>query len=211
VNLEPLWELRLVTPRLVLRLPTDDELDKLFAVAEAGIHPPEDMPFEVAWTDDLQRDRFLDFHRAAWTEWTPEKWTCNLVAFRKGEPIGTQEISGENFAETHEIGTGSWLGAAFQGMGYGTEQRAAVLELAFHGLGAEQATSGVHVSNIASQRVSEKLGYRQTGIGEVAPRGEPVPHYYYRLDATDWHSPVPVDLAGLAPCLPLFGAFPRTG
>jgi RimJ/RimL family protein N-acetyltransferase len=211
VNVEALWELRLVTPRLVLRLPTEDELHELFAVAEAGIHPPEEMPFAVAWTDDLQRERFVDFHREAWALWAPEKWTCNLVTFLDGKPIGTQELSAENFAETREVGTGSWLGAPFQGQGYGTEQRAAVLELAFRGLGAEAATSGAVEHNIASQRVSAKLGYAQTGTRELAPRGEPVTHYDYRLEAGEWRSPIPVELVGLSGCLPLFGVLPRSG
>jgi RimJ/RimL family protein N-acetyltransferase len=211
VNVEALRELRLVTPRLVLRLPTEDELHELFVVAEGGIHPPEEMPFAVAWTDDLQRERFVDFHREAWAQWTPEKWTCNLVTFLDGKPIGTQEISAENFAETREVGTGSWLGAPFQGQGYGTEQRAAVLELAFRGLGAVAATSGALEDNIASQRVSAKLGYRQTGTRKLAPRGEPVTHYDYRLEADEWHSPIPVELVGLPGCLPLFGVLPRPG
>ncbi len=211
MNVAALWELRLVTPRLVLRLPTEDELHELFAVAEAGIHPPEEMPFAVAWTDDLQRERFVDFHREAWALWTPEKWTCNLVTFLEGKPIGTQEISGENFPEKREVGTGSWLGAPFQGHGYGTEQRAAVLELAFRGLGAKAATSGAVEHNIASQRVSAKLGYSQTGTRELAPRGEPVTHYDYRLEAGDWRSPIPVELVGLGGCLPLFGVLPLSG
>jgi RimJ/RimL family protein N-acetyltransferase len=211
MNLEPPWGLQLLTPRLMLRLPTESELDELFALAEEGIHPPEEMPFEVAWTDDLQHESFTAFHRNAWATWTAEKWTCNLVAFLDGKPIGTQEISAENFAEAREVSTGSWLGAAFQGRGYGTEQRAAVLELAFRGLGATAATSGVFVHNVTSQRVNQKLGYTITGASELAPRGQPMAHYDYRLEARDWHSPVPVELVGLGPCLQLFGALPRSG
>ena len=211
MNLAPLWDLRVITPRLVLRLPTDDELDKLFTVAEAGIHPPDEMPFAVPWTDDLQHEAFIAFHRAFWTEWSPEKWTCNFVTFLDDEPIGTQGLSAENLAAKREVSTDSWIGAAFQGQGHGTEQRAAVLELAFRGLDASAATSGALIHNISSQKVSEKLGYAVTGMSEIAPRGEPVPHYDYRLEAADWRSPVPVELVGLASCLPLFGAFPHLG
>jgi RimJ/RimL family protein N-acetyltransferase len=211
VNFEPLWGLRLVTPRLVLRLPTDEELDRLFAVAEAGIHPPEEMPFEIPWTDDLDHDRFVAFHREAQNTWSPEHWTLHFVTFLDGEPIGSQDLAAEHFAEQRAVGTASWLGARFQRHGYGTEQRAAVLELAFRGLGALAATSGSLVDNISSQRVSEKLGYAQTGTREIAPRGEPVTHLDYRLEAHEWSSPVPVELVGLASCLPLFGVFPRSG
>ncbi len=169
------------------------------------------MPFAVAWTDDLQHDRFVSFHREAWAGWTPAKWSCNLITFLDGEPIGTQGIDAENFAEQREVMTGSWLGAPFQGQGYGTEQRAACSSSPSAAWARRPRSAARCEHNIASQRVSAKLGYRQTGTSEIAPRGEPVPHYDYRLEAADWRSPVPVELVGLASCLPLFGAFPRSG
>ena len=62
MNTEALAALRLRTPRLELRLADEAELCELFAVAQAGIHPPDEMPFAVAWTDDLELDAFLEFH-----------------------------------------------------------------------------------------------------------------------------------------------------
>jgi RimJ/RimL family protein N-acetyltransferase len=205
-DLGPLWNIRVRTPRLVLRLPTGDELHELFQVAAAGIHPPDEMPFAIPWTDDLREDAFLAFHRDAWESWRPDRWQCNLVTFLDGRPIGTQGIEAENFAETRTVGSGSWLGAAFQGRGFGSEQRTAMLELAFRGLGAEAAVSGALAHNVPSQRISEKLGYRRTGTSTLSPRGEPVEHYDYRLDRPDWTCPIPVELEGLEAALPLFGA-----
>ena len=206
MKLEPLWDIRVRTPRLELRLPTEEELAELFRVAEAGIHPPEEMPFYVPWTDDLRLDPFVEFHRGAWEAWRPEKWSLNLIAFLDGKPIGSQGIDGEDFAVRREVVTGSWLGAPYQGQGLGKEQRAGVLELAFAGLGAEAALSGSFAHNVKSQRVSEKLGYRLTGTRMMESRGSPVEHYDYRLDRGDWRSPVPVEVRGLEPALPLFGA-----
>jgi RimJ/RimL family protein N-acetyltransferase len=206
VNLEPLWGVRLRTARLELRLPTDQELLELYRVAEAGIHPREDMPFGIPWTDDLQQDAFFSFHRRAWEEWSRDRWTCNFVTFLDLRVIGTQGVSAEGFAQNRTVETGSWLGEQFQGVGYGTEQRAAVLEFAFRGLSAEAATTGALLHNRASQRVSEKLGYRVTGMSELAPRGEPIPHYDYRIERAEWHCPIPVEIDGLEPCLELFGA-----
>lgn len=206
MNVAPLWGLRMRTPRLELRLPTEDELVELFRVAEAGIHPPEEMPFYVPWTDDLRLDAFLEFHRGSWEAWRPEKWSLNLVAFLEGKPIGSQGIEADEFAERREVETGSWLGAGYQGKGLGKEQRAAVLELAFAGLGAETAVSGSFVHNVKSQRVSETLGYRRTGTRTMQSRGVAVEHYDYRLERADWRSPVTVELTGLEPALPLFGA-----
>ena len=64
MNLEPLFGLRIRTPRLELRLPTESELNELYELAAAGIHPPGEMPFGVAWTDDLTRDSFLAYHHS---------------------------------------------------------------------------------------------------------------------------------------------------
>ncbi len=206
MNLEPLWEIRVRTPRLELRLPSEDELVELFRVAQTGIHPPDEMPFYVPWTDNLELDAFLAFHRSAWTEWRPEKWALNLIAFLDAAPIGSQGAEAKDFAVTREVETGSWLGARFQGRGLGTEQRAAVLELAFAGLQAGAAVSGSFSHNVKSQRVSEKLGYRRTGTRTMISRGEPVEHYDYRLERGAWSSPIEVEITGLEPALPLFGA-----
>jgi RimJ/RimL family protein N-acetyltransferase len=200
-----LWQIRLRTPRLELRLPTEDEVEELFEVAAAGIHPPEEMPFAVAWTDDLQHDTFVEFHRMRWREWSPDDWVCNFVTFLDGRVIGTQGIEARHFARERTVATGSWLGSNDQRKGYGTEQRAAVLEFAFRGLDARAAVTGAMFPSIASQRVSEKLGYRVVGTSEFAPRGEAIQHYDYRLERDDWHSPVPVEITGLEPALHLFG------
>jgi RimJ/RimL family protein N-acetyltransferase len=206
VNLEPLWEIRVRTPRLELRLPNEEELVELFRVAEGGIHPPDEMPFYVPWTDSLDLDSFVAFHRTAWTEWRPERWSLNLIAFLDGRPIGSQGVEARDFAASREVETGSWLGAPFQGRGLGTEQRAAVLELAFSGLRAATALSGSFSHNVKSQRVSERLGYRLTGTRTMLSRGAPVEHYDYRLERAAWSAPVAVELRGVEPALPLFGA-----
>jgi RimJ/RimL family protein N-acetyltransferase len=206
LTLEPLVNVRVRTPRLELRLPSVEELVELFRVAEGGIHPPEEMPFYVPWTDDLRLDAFLEFHRSALEAWRPEKWSLNLIAFLEGKPIGSQGIDADDFAARREVVTGSWLGSPYQSKGLGKEQRAGVLELAFGGLGARAAVSGSFAHNVKSQRVSERLGYRLTGTRTVQSRGEPVEHYDYRLDRADWECPIAVDVTGLEPALPLFGA-----
>ena len=47
----PLFDLRVRTPRLELRYPSDDDLVALVDLARMGIHPPETMPFSTPWTD----------------------------------------------------------------------------------------------------------------------------------------------------------------
>jgi len=202
----PLTRLRVRTPRLELRLGTDTELRELGRVAMAGIHDPDVMPFEFPWTDDLTEESVLDFHRRQLHAFTPEDWSLGLVVFHRGRPIGIQSVGAERFAETHRVGTGSWLGREWQGRGLGTEMRAAVLQLAFGGLGAEVAVSGAIAGNPQSLGVSRKLGYEVVGSHVVSPRGEPLEHTDIELRRESFRPPVPVELVALAPLLPLFGA-----
>ena len=206
---ERLRAIRVRTPRLELRIPTRAEVDELFEVARAGIHAPEEMPFRVAWTDSLALDSFRAHFAEQLAEWDRDDWSLSLVVFREGRPIGNQTIAAEGFAATKTVHTGSWLGLEFQGEGVGTEMRAAVLELAFRGLGAEAAQSGALEGNVASTRVSESLGYEVVGEGMVAPRGRPVRETQYRLTREAWRSPFGVEIEALEQALPLFGAEPR--
>src|SRR5205823_7610891 len=57
MDLVPLFDLRLRTPRLELRLPTRPELEELRELARDGVHPADEMPFAVAWTDEPYSDR----------------------------------------------------------------------------------------------------------------------------------------------------------
>ncbi len=202
----PLTRLRIRTPRLELRLPTVAELRRLYGVAAAGIHGPAEMPFEVAWTDSLEEESFIAHHRTKLAASAPADWSVPFVAFHDSEPIGVQELRGSHFGDRRTVDTGSWLGAAWQRQGLGTEMRAAVLSLAFDGLGAELATSGAIQGNPGSLGVSQKLGYEQVGAHTVSPRGVAVEHADLELTRARFRSPVPVEIEGLEGLLPHFGA-----
>ncbi|GAA3224172.1 GNAT family N-acetyltransferase [Actinocorallia longicatena] len=206
----PLYGLRLRTPRLELRLPTMDELDELADVADAGLHDPGLMPFARPWSlsPTLGRD-ILQRHLGNQGTWRPDDWKFNLVAFLDGRPVGTQGIWAEHFAVVREVASGSWLGREFQGRGLGTEMRAALLHLAFEGLGADSAVTGSHPDNPSSIGVTLKLGYRPNGVTYAELQGRKVEELRYRLDRDAWaaHRSVPVELEGLTPeALRLFGA-----
>jgi RimJ/RimL family protein N-acetyltransferase len=208
LNVTPLYQLHLRTPRLDLRLGTREELTQLGRLAQKGIHPPEEMPFAIAWTDRSAEEgfveSFVEFHETALRDWHPENWSLNLLVFLDGQPTGSQSIEGEKFRSSRTVRTGSWLGKRFQRQGLGTEMRTAVLELAFRELEAMTAISGAIVGNEASRRVSEKLGYTITGTSSVS-RGERLAHYDLAIDKSDWLAPLPVEISGLAGCLPFFG------
>ena len=209
MDLVPLFDLRLRTPRLELRLPTRPELEELRELARDGVHPADEMPFAVAWTDEPYSEEWVvAFHEQQREAWRPEAWDLELGVWADGDLAGVQALFAKNFAGSRIVGTGSWLGARFQRRGLGTEMRAAVLELAFRGLGAEVAQSGAIEGNVASLRVAEKLGYRVVGSGTVAPRGVHVEHTDVELRREDWRPPFEVEIEGLGTCLPLFGVSP---
>lgn len=206
----PLFGLVLHTPRLELRLPALDRLDELADLAAGGVHDPATQPFAAEWTDrppDEVARGVVQFHWAAWGAWRPDAWSLNLVAIAGDRVVGTQSLDGHDFAVLREAGTGSWIGRAHQRRGFGTEMRAAVLELAFAGLGARYVVSEAFADNHASYAVSRKLGYADDGVQQHVIRGEPVIGRRLRLDRDSWeaHRRIPVTIEGLPPCRPLFG------
>ena len=206
----PLCGLVVRTPRLELRVPDQGLLGELADVAVAGIHDPAVQPFVAAWTDAPRAQvarSVLQWQWGQWAAWRPAAWSLALVAIAEGRVIGTQDVNAEDFAVLREVRTGSWLGRAWQGRGYGTEMRAAVLELAFAGLDARYATSEAFADNDASYRVSRKLGYVDDGVARYVVRGVPAVSRRLRLDRAGWAAAraVPVTVEGLEPCLPLFG------
>lgn len=207
----PIFGLRITTARLEIRLPNEEELLGLLAVARAGIHPPDQMPFMLPWTDKpsprFERE-FLQHHWLTRATWTPDAWVANFGIFLDGSPIGSQTIRADRFAVFRTVDTGSWLGQAFQGRGYGKEMRSGILAFAFDGLGARFADSGAFADNARSNRVSRAVGYTENGRDELAPRGEPRAHQRWRMSADAWRAipRAPVTIDGLDACRELFGA-----
>lgn len=158
--------------------------------------------------------RVLQYAWGTWSRWAPDDWSLWLAVALDGTVIGSQELSGREFAIRGEVSTGSWLGKDFHGKGFGTEMRAAVLHLAFAGLGARHAVSGAYIDNAASLGISRKLGYRGDGVEHHAVRGKDATLQRLRLSCDDWqvHRSVEVHVDGLEGCLPMFGVpSPGTG
>ena len=208
----PLYALRLTTPRLELRLPDDEDIVELFAAARAGIHPPGEMPFGIPWTDGIEQpgalERFLSFFWTARGAVTAQKWQLPFAVVSDGSILGIQELLAEDFAGSRSVSSGSWLTTSAQGRGLGVEMRAAVLQLAFAGLGALEAQTSAWVDNPASQRVSLHLGYVHEGQQLLARRGEPTAHLRYRLTREAWQRNRfdGIEIHNLEPCLPMLGA-----
>jgi RimJ/RimL family protein N-acetyltransferase len=209
-NLWPLLTLRLTTPRLVLRYPSDDELATLALVASAGVHEPGERPYLTPWTEGTPQQTALHVVQQHWSrrgQWTPDDWALELAVFTNDQPIGMVALRGREFVALREVKTESWLGLDHHRQGFGTEARTALLHLAFEGLGAESALTEVFQNNAASQGVSRRLGYQHDGISRDVRDGEVVISDRLRLSRENWHGTdrAHVEVTGLAECLPFFG------
>jgi RimJ/RimL family protein N-acetyltransferase len=207
----PLSALVLGTPRLQLRPDDDAGLAELVELAYAGVHPPEQMPFEVHWTDadpcSLGRN-VLQHHWAQRAALSPRNWSVRFLVRLDGRVIGTQSLSGVDFSVTREVSTGSWLGRRFQRRGFGTEMRAAVLMFAFDVLGARTARSAAFTDNPASLALSRRLGYRPDGTMTVVSRGARAEEVRLLLTEARFaeHRPAwPLSVSGADGCLGLLG------
>jgi len=209
----PVFGLRLATPRLMLTPLRDDDLVETVDVILGGLHAAARMPFAVPWTDAPRAELIPNSLRYFWTargSATPDAWTLPFIVRRAGRVIGLQEMSGTDFPVTRKVDTGSWLGRAEQGHGFGTEMRSAVLQFAFDHLKATRADSGAFVDNESSLRVSQKLGYRADGT-DVLQRRPGEQAVEQRLTLAPGHFVRPgwdVQVAGLPNCRSFFGLTP---
>ncbi|MEV5880278.1 GNAT family N-acetyltransferase [Streptomyces sp. NPDC052101] len=210
MNHWPLTAVRVRTSRIELRWPSPEDLDALAERAVEGVHAPGFMPFFSQWTDGTPEEvarRVLQRHWNAMASWSPEDWTLYLVVVHDGEVIGSQSLGARDFGVTREVLLTSWLSRSRQGEGLGGHARAAALELAFTGLGAEQAFSVVRQGNDASQGVCRKFGFEHDGVQVNAVRGERAVSDRFRLSRDRWsaHRSVGAEVSGTGPALPLFG------
>lgn len=189
----PLFDLQLRTPRLVLRPIRDEDLPGLIEATLAGIHEPDDMPFAMPWTREAPEAIACNTAQNVWlsrTRVAPDDWRVNFAILRAGRVIGRQDIRAAAFPDLKTVETGSWLTKAEQGKGLGKEMRAAVLLWAFDNLGAEFAETAAFDGNIASQRVSEAMGYARNGEAlQRIEKGEVARMLKFRLRRGEFKRP----------------------
>ncbi len=205
----PLFDLRVSTPRLVMRYVTDELGEQLAELAARGIHDPATMPFSEPWTDakppELQRNtlRYLWRSRA---ETTAEHWHVNLATHdENGHLIGLCSLDAEGFPTRRTASTGSWIGRQFQGRGLGREMRQAALHLLFVGLNGERATTRAWHDNTASLRVTRSLPYTEEVAVQEQRRDRPDTMLAFSMDRPHWQTVHrnDIELTGIDPILDL--------
>lgn len=204
----PLGNLRVHTPHLILELPSEGNLDGVGAAAFAGIDDPAQSHQGTSWAKRPPHERAIAAIQGclkALGNISPQRWALPFVVLNENSVVGMQVLLARDFSVCRHVETSSWLALPHQGKGIGTQMRAAVLELAFKGLGALVANTAAVAPNAASLGVSRKLGYRDNGSRTVAIEGKAVIDYQLRLFRQDWKSSFPIHIDNLEPCLPLLG------
>jgi RimJ/RimL family protein N-acetyltransferase len=216
-DLWPLFGLVIKTPHLLLRLPRESELSELAGAARV-IAAPGERQYYLPWIYDpspVMERQFLQRHWRALAHWTPGNWHLPLAIYLKGLPVGIQDLWANDFARVRSVATASWVTRSQQGHGYGTEARAAVLELAFGQLGAEDASTEHLEGNHASERVSRKLGYADNGRQLLYRDGiGRTTQCRLRIDRQTWEQrgdEITCSVTGIGPCLAMFGAASSQG
>ena len=214
--LKDLWPLYGLTIRtgadgLELRLPREDELAELAALAGRGVHHPGERPFLTPWTEGGADERARSVLQGHWWrlgDWAAEDWGLGLGVFEHDVPLGVVTLRAKDFRVVREVRTTSWLGLAHHGRGIGTAARTGLLALAFDHLDAQAALTEVFQDNHSSQGVSRRLGYEPDGISRDARGDEVLVSDRLRLTRQMWQARArpSVQVSGLDACRAMFGA-----
>jgi RimJ/RimL family protein N-acetyltransferase len=208
----PLYDLRVRTPRLTLRLPTETELMDLGRRAVGRVLPPERAAFMGGWTQlpspEFERS-LLQFNWGLRASWSPAAWWLELAVFEAGSegPVGMAGAHTSGFSRTRSANTGSWLLPEARGRGLGKETRRALIHLLFEGLGAVEVRSNAHPENDSSNGVSRSLGYREDGTDvRILGEGEAVSVTRFVLRREEWLASRrdDVEIVGLEGCRSMF-------
>jgi RimJ/RimL family protein N-acetyltransferase len=207
----PPLNLSITTPRLRLLGASDELLYRLLPTVTAGVVADDESPFDdpmSLYADNPERGwRWLQRIWRGRAIVTPEAWRLYFVVLVGDEPVGMQDLIGAEFAQFGTVASFSWLKPGIRSTGIGTEMRAAILHLAFEGLGAREASSEGFLDNPASNRVSEKLGYQRNGVNWAARRGESAQLQKWTVTRELWEKSRRNDirLSGVDECRPVLG------
>lgn len=151
------WPLR--TDRLELRPARHEDA--------AAVWPWFRLPEVQEWTTTLSPD--LEAHQ----QWWDGTLDASLVALKEGRIVASGKVERQNAwsqADMKDQAAGTqaevgWvLDPAVHGQGLGTELAAALVRIAFDGLGVRRVEAACFAENLASRRVMEKIGLRLEGI-----------------------------------------------
>jgi ribosomal-protein-serine acetyltransferase len=155
----------IVTPRLVLRPPTFDDLDAIQAAKEEAW---DDLQLWMAWAFDNQRPRQALEHSILRSADFQSQAGISLAGFHRGngEFVVRTGLDLTDEADVYE--TGYWAARKYTGQGMATEATNAAIRYAFGHLGAKAISIGYFDGNETSRRIVEKLGFQKIRVARQA-------------------------------------------
>jgi RimJ/RimL family protein N-acetyltransferase len=170
----------LVTERLVLRPPNEDDLPELIRLAD-NRHVAQMLARMPHPYGEAEARAFLSLSRSA--------GKAGIVyAVTNAETGAFVGCAGLN-AKERGLELGYWIGEPHWKRGYATEAAHALVDLAFRASGISVLHASTRVINPASRRVIHKCGFQYAGQGMLNSivAGQ-VPVERYRLDRKTWAS-----------------------
>jgi RimJ/RimL family protein N-acetyltransferase len=172
----------LETNRLLLQplqLEDAEQLEALFAHWEIVefLNAMVPWPYPPGGSLEHMRDSALPA-MARGEEW---HWTLRL----KPAP---QQIIGRVVLSQGENNRGFWMGIPWQGQGLMTEAVIAVTDYWFDALGADTLRVPKAVANVASRRISEKMGMRVVETKESDYVSGRLPTEVWEITREEWHA-----------------------
>ncbi|WP_440982525.1 GNAT family N-acetyltransferase [Shinella sumterensis] len=173
----------LLSPRLVMRAPHEDDIDALAYLANnaniANMVARMPHPYTVADAADFVRRT---------RDGAIGKCVYAITKADNGAFLGCCGIEPHDDGRTVELGY--WLGEPYWNQGYVTEAAHALIDMVFRTRDIEQIDARCRVMNIPSRRVIQKCGFQfqATGMVQSLAVGGMVPVEWYRLDRKTWVS-----------------------
>ncbi|MCJ8149614.1 GNAT family N-acetyltransferase [Shinella sp. H4-D48] len=173
----------LLSPRLVMRAPHEDDIDALAHLANnaniANMVARMPHPYTVADAADFVRRT---------RDGAIGKCVYAITKADNGAFLGCCGIEPHEDGRTVELGY--WLGEPYWNQGYVTEAAHALIDMVFRTRDIEQIDARCRVMNIPSRRVIQKCGFQfqATGMVQSLAVGGMVPVEWYRLDRKTWVS-----------------------
>lgn len=166
----------LVTPRLMLREMTDDDLPALRAILQddatmTAYEGAFDEAMVRAWYDRM-RDRYRDDGFGLWA----------VVLRESGEMIGQCGLTRQHILDGDVIEVGYLFNRAHWHRGYAVEAATGCRDHAFTTLRADRVWAQVRDTNLASMNVAIRLGMTVRGRFVKHYRGVDMPHLAFAVD-----------------------------
>ncbi len=155
----------IVTPRLVLRPPTLDDLDAIQAAKEDAW---DVLQLWMAWAFDSERPRQALEQSIRRSADFQSQAGIALAGFHRvnGEFVVRTALDLTHEADVYE--TGYWAAQKYTGQGMATEATNAAIRYAFGHLGAKAISIGYFDGNEVSRRIVEKLGFQKIRVARQA-------------------------------------------